>query len=197
MRDAPQLTSDAEPKVAALLAAAAVAMPDVPVVSVESSGVILIYGRDETAVDTGRLLEDHLDVTVLITPPAVITIPAATVFPVAKGKIRTARGHLGAFEINVDDFAEPAWSSPGTLMFGPSRNGAQSSCDIILDLSGGASLFAAADLRDGYLRADPGNRSAMLEAISQARDFTGIFDKPRYIAFEPSLCAHSRSRIVG
>jgi hypothetical protein len=50
MRYAPQLISDPEPKMAALQAAAAVPMPDVPVVSVESSGVILIYGRDETAI---------------------------------------------------------------------------------------------------------------------------------------------------
>jgi ferredoxin len=197
MRDAPQLISDAEPKMAALLAAAAIPMPDVPVVSVESSGVILIYGRDETAIEAGRLLEDRLDVTVLITPPTVVAVPTATAFPVAKGKIRTARGHLGAFEVTVDDFAEPVSSSPDTLAFGPSHNGAQSRCDIILDLSGGSSLFAAADLRDGYLRVDPGNRSAMLEAVSKARDLTGTFEKPRYIAFEPSLCAHSRSRVVG
>ncbi|MCA6109386.1 4Fe-4S binding protein [Bradyrhizobium cenepequi] len=197
MRDTPQLISDAEPKMAALQAAAAVPMPDLPVISVESSGVILVYGRNEAAIDAGRLLEDRLDVTVLITPPTVIAVPAATAFPVAKGKIGTARGHLGAFEVTVDDFEELVSSSPGTLMFGPSRNGAQSRCDIILDLSGGSSLFAAADLRDGYLRVDPGNRSAMLEAVSKARDLTGTFEKPRYIAFEPSLCAHSRSRIVG
>jgi ferredoxin len=199
MRDASDdiLISDGEPKLRALLAAAAVPMPDVPVVSVESAGVILIYGRDETAVEAGRLLEDYLDITVLIKSPAVIAVAAEAAFPVAKGTIGTARGHLGAFEITVDDFAEAMPSAPGTLTFGPSRNGAQSRCDIILDLSGGSSLFTGADLRDGYLRVDPGNRSAMLEAVRQARDLTGTFEKPRYIAFEPSLCAHSRSRIVG
>jgi hypothetical protein len=31
--------------------------------------VILIYGRDEQAIEAGNLLKDHLDVTVLITPP--------------------------------------------------------------------------------------------------------------------------------
>ena len=33
-----------------------------------SEGVILIYGRDERAIEAARLLKDHLDVTVLITP---------------------------------------------------------------------------------------------------------------------------------
>ena len=37
----------------------------------------------------------------------------------------------------------------------------------------------------------------MLEAVLKARDLTGRFEKPRYIAFDASLCAHSRSNIVG
>ena len=146
--------ADAGPKMAALLAAAAEPMPPVPIVSLESEGVILIYGRDERAVEAGNLLKDHLDVTVLIKPPAAIAPPRSTEFPVAKGTIRAAKGHLGAFEITVDDFAQPAPSSRSKLVFGPSRNGAQSQCDVILDLSGGTALFPAADLRDGYLRAD-------------------------------------------
>jgi ferredoxin len=72
-----------------------------------------------------------------------------------------------------------------------------SRCDIILDLSGGPPLFPAADLRDGYVRADPGDRAAVLAAVLRARDLVGDFDKPRYITFSADLCAHSRSRIVG
>ena len=67
----------------------------------------------------------------------------------------------------------------------------------MLDLSGGAPLFSAHDLRDGYLRADPGDPAAVLRAVIKARDLVGTFDKPRYIAFSEDLCAHSRSRIVG
>jgi ferredoxin len=194
-RDVP--TGDAGPRTAALLAADAVLMPDVAFVGAESSGVVLVYGRDETAIEAGRLLEEHLDVTVLIVPPATTTAPDATDFPVVRGRISIATGHLGAFDIAVDEFAKPVPSSHQTLMFGPSRNAARSRCDIILDLSGGSPLFTAADLRDGYLRADPGNRSAVLEAVFKARDLTGSFEKPRYVAFDPSLCAHSRSGIVG
>jgi ferredoxin len=83
------------------------------------------------------------------------------------------------------------------LSFGPSRDGAVSRCDIVLDLSGGVALFPAADLRDGYLRADPGNPTAVLSAVLKARDLTGTFDKPRYITFTEHLCAHSRSTVVG
>ncbi len=83
------------------------------------------------------------------------------------------------------------------LEFGVSRDGAKSHCDILLDLSGGAPLFPASDLRDGYLRADPGDPSAVLRAVLKARDLVGTFDKPRYITFTAELCAHSRSKIVG
>jgi ferredoxin len=187
----------ATPKIAALLAAAAEPVPDVPFVSLQSEGVILVYGRDEQAVETARLLKDHLDVTVLITPPAAITPPRATDFPVVKGRIQTAKGFLGAFQIVVDDYAVPEPSSRGAMRFSPGRNGAKSQCDILLDISGGAPLFPAPDLREGYLRADPGDPAAVLRAVLKARDLVGTFDKPRYITFTEDLCAHSRSKIVG
>ena len=84
---------------AALLAAAAEPAPDFPLVTLSSEGVILIYGRDESAIEAGKLLADHLDVTVMITRPAQIMPPAATSFPIVKGTIRNARGHFGAFEL--------------------------------------------------------------------------------------------------
>ncbi len=91
----------------------------------------------------------------------------------------------------------PLPSSRGALSFGPARNGAVSRCDLVLDLSGGAPLFPAHDLRDGYLRADPADPAAVLTAVLKARDLVGGFDKPRYITFTEDLCAHSRSKIVG
>jgi ferredoxin len=187
----------AGPKMAALLAAAAVAAPDAPFVTFKSEGVLLIYGRDDRAVEAANLLKEHLDITVLIKPPAVVVPPRVWEFPVAQGTIRSAKGHLGSFEMTVDDFAQAAPSSRSTLSFGPSRHGALSRCDVLLDLSGGASLFPAADLRDGYLRADPGDPTALMSAVLKARDLVGTFEKPRYIEFSEDLCAHSRSQIVG
>jgi ferredoxin len=188
---------NAGPKMAALLAAAAEPAPEFPFVSLSSEGVILIYGRDERAIEAANLLKDHLDVTVLITRPADLPPPRVTDFPVVKGTIRSAKGYLGAFELVVDDYAAPAPSSRGALGFGTARDGATSRCDIVLDLSGGTPLFPAADLRDGYLRVDPGDPAAILRAAMRARDLVGTFDKPRYITFTEDLCAHSRSKIIG
>jgi len=187
----------AGPKMAALLAVAAEPPPDIPFVSLNSEGVALIYGRDERAIEAGKLLADHLDVTVLITRSKDLTPPRVSAFPVVQGTIKSAKGYLGAFEVMVDDYAVPAPSSRGALSFGVPRDGAVSRCDLIIDLSGGSPLFSAPDLRDGYLRADPNDSAAVLRAVLKARDLTGTFDKPRYITFTEDLCAHSRSRIVG
>lgn len=185
------------PKIAALLAAAAEPMPPVLLVSVESQGVVLIYGRDEQAIEAGQLLRERLDVTVILTKARDIPPPRGMDFPVAQGTICSAKGHLGAFELTLDDYAQPLPSSRGVMKFGPSRNGASSRCDIILDLSGETPLFSAPDLRDGYVRADPGNPNAVLRAVIKAGDLIGTFDKPRYITFDDHLCAHARARIVG
>jgi ferredoxin len=189
--------AQAGPKMAALLAAAGEPTPEVPLVNMSSEGVILIYGRDETAIEAGKLLADHLDVTVMIAGPAQITPPAVTSFPIVKGTIRNAKGHFGAFELAIDDYAAPRPSSRDALIFEAPRNGATSRCDLVVDLSGGLPLFAAHDLRDGYLRADPRDPSAMLRAVLKARDLVGSFDKPKYINFTADLCAHSRSNITG
>ncbi len=187
----------AGPKMAALLAAAAEPAPELSFVNLTSDGVILIYGRDEQAIEAGNLLKDHLDVTVLIRPPAHVPPPRVTDFPVVRGAIRSAKGYLGAFELTVDGYAQPTPSSRGALSFPTTRDGAVSRCDLVLDISGSAPLFTASDLRDGYLRADPGDPAAVLKAVLKARDLVGSFDKPRYVAYSADLCAHSRSKIVG
>lgn len=189
--------TNAGPKMAALIATAVEPILDIPYVRLESAGVVLVYGRDECAIESASLLKDHLDVTVMITRPEKLLPPRVIEFPIVKGTIRSAKGYLGAFEISVDDYAVPSPSSRDALAFGTASNGAVSRCDILLDLSGGTALFPAADLRDGYVRADPGDPAAVLKAVLRARDLVGGFDKPRYIAFSEDLCAHSRSGIVG
>ncbi|WP_249148323.1 4Fe-4S binding protein [Bradyrhizobium sp. AUGA SZCCT0177] len=187
----------AGPKAAALIAAAQEDMPPISLVTMESSGVALIYGSDELAIDAAQRLADRLDITVLLSKPGDVMPRRSNEFPVLKGTIRNARGHLGAFELAVDDYALPLPSSRAKLVFGPARNGATSTCDLILDLSGAPPLFPAHELRPGYLRADPRDRGAVERAIADAGNLVGTFDKPRFIQFEEALCAHSRSGITG
>jgi ferredoxin len=171
--------------------------PEIPLVRLESGGVVLIYGRDERAIEAANLIKAHLDITVLLKPAAEVAPPRSADFPIAQGAIRAAQGYLGAFEITVDEFAESVPAARGNLLFGRARDGAVSRCDIFIDLSGGVPFFPGTDLRDGYLRADPDHPAAVLTVLLKARDLVGTFDKPRYIALEEHLCAHSRSRITG
>src|SRR5260370_2586078 len=127
----------------------------------------------------------------MITPPAEVAPPRVTDFPVVKGSIRSAKGYLGAFELTVDGYALPVPSSRGALNFAVARDGAVSRCDLVLDISGGEPLFTASDLRDGYLRADPGDPTAVVNAVLKARDLVGRFDKPPSIPFTHHLSAHS------
>src|SRR3546814_2840472 len=70
-------------------------------------------------------------------------------------------GHLGGFGITVNDYAPALPSGRSVLGFDAARNNAFSECDLILDLSGGQPLFAAAEKRDGYFRPDPGDPAAV------------------------------------
>ncbi len=185
------------PKMAALLAAAAVEMPETQLVTLESRGVALIYGCDETAIAVADRLAERLDVTVVLTRPGVVTPPSVDLYPVLAGTIRGAVGHLGAFVLTVDKMAAASPASRAALRFGPTRDGAVSQCDIVLDLSGGAPLFPAHDLRSGYLRADPARPETVERMVHDAAGLVGVFDKPAYIRFEAGLCAHSRSRKTG
>ena len=145
----------AGPKMAALLAAAAVPLPATPLVPLRSEGVTLVLGRDGAALAAAERLADRLDLTVLLTGTEPVQPARAAAFPVLRGRARTATGWLGAFEVVVDGYAAPSPSSRAEYRWGPARDGARSRCDIILDLTGGAPLFPAHEVRQGYFRAEP------------------------------------------
>ncbi|MBR0660253.1 4Fe-4S dicluster domain-containing protein [Neoroseomonas oryzicola] len=184
-------------KMAALIAAAAEPMPATPLVPLESNGVTLVLGRDALALEAASRLQDRLDLTVLLTGAEEVTPPRAVPFPVMKGRARAATGWLGAFEVTVDGAAMPRPSSRARFDWGPGKDGAVSRADIVLDLTGNAPLFPTHEVRQGYLRADPADAAAVEHAIAQAGDLVGTFDKPRFITFEGSLCAHARNKRNG
>jgi ferredoxin len=192
--DAPAAT----PKIAALLAEAALDLPPTPGVGFASEGTCLIYGRDQAALDAAQQLKTRLDVTVLLMPEAEAVMPPQSMdVPIFQGRVSSAKGHLGAFAINVDAYAPARPSSRLELAFEAPRDNAFSECDLILDLTGGAPLFTGHDRRDGYLRPDPGNPAAVQKAIFDLADMVGEFEKPRYVKYDGSICAHGRNRKTG
>lgn len=187
----------AGPKMAALIAMAGVEPAGFDVVSMESGGVALVLGAGPEALEAAETLAEALDITLLLSPGAQVSPPRRTTFPTLQGRIRKAQGYLGAFALTVDAFAAPAPSSRGALRFEDPRDGAVSHCDLVVDLTGNAPLFPAADLRPGYLRADPRDPVAVARIVGQAAQMAGTFDKPRYIDFSADLCAHSRNQVTG
>jgi ferredoxin len=187
----------AGPKMAALIAAAAEPMPEIPLVSLESAGITLVLGRDEVALTAATRLQEKLDITVLLSGEMPVAPPRQAGFPVMRGRARAASGYLGAFEITVDGAAAPSPSSRASYAWGKGKDGAISRADIILDLTGAAPLFPAHEVRQGYLRADPTDAAALERAIVAAGELVGSFDKPRFVGFDGKLCAHARNKREG
>lgn len=90
--------NSALPKMAALLAAAALPDPEpVPVVDYQSAGHVLIIGPAERALPWARRLASQLDVSVLLTAGKQTALPTERTFPVFSGEQITLSGWLGAF----------------------------------------------------------------------------------------------------
>jgi ferredoxin len=136
-------------------------------------------------------LKDILGVTVLLTDDA--EPPTGRDFDVIRGRIRSASGALGGFELAIDGLSRVIPGGRGAFSMTGPRDGARSECDVILDLSGGPALFPAPEKREGYLRADPGSVQAVAAAVLSASHLVGTFEKPIYVRLVAHLCAHSRA----
>ncbi len=90
----------AGPKIAALIAAAALPEPEpVPEVEYKSGGQLLVIGPADAALDWAEQLAGALEVSVLITGKGPREQPLERRFPVWSGRITALAGWLGAFEV--------------------------------------------------------------------------------------------------
>ncbi|MBF0372632.1 MAG: 4Fe-4S ferredoxin, partial [Alphaproteobacteria bacterium] len=94
--------ASAGPKTAALLAEAAVTIPAVTAVTLDSLGEVLVLGHDEAAIAAARQLAPRQPVQVLLIGGEPVDLGSLDDVPVARGTIRTASGRLGAFVVTVD-----------------------------------------------------------------------------------------------
>ncbi len=185
---------DLLPKMSALVAEAALDTSAAKTVDVVSEGLCLIVGPGDVALAAAKRLQDSLAVTVLLTGDD--EPPMSRDFDVVRGQLRQASGALGQFQVTIDALQQLdttgrswSWTAP--------RDGGRSECDIILDLTGGTPLFPAHEKREGYLRADPKGVQAVADAVLEASQLVGTFEKPLYVRSEPLLCAHSRASQTG
>ena len=197
IRDRAGWTADrtATAKQSALLAEAALPVQATPSKDVVSEGTCLVLGAADTTLAAEALAPTLAVTCLVIGDPGDITPTAA--YDVALGQLKTAAGSLGRFEITVDQYRPLKPGGRGAGHFGDPVDGAKSVCDIIVDLRGEGPLFAADHKRDGYVRADPRDPLAVQAALAEARDLQGVFEKPLYVRFDESLCAHSRASRPG
>jgi ferredoxin len=90
----------AGPKIAALLAAAALPEPEpVPEVEYKSGGQLLIVGPADAALDWAARLAGTLEVNVLVTGKGPGELPGERSYPVWSGRVTSISGWLGSFEV--------------------------------------------------------------------------------------------------
>ncbi len=192
--------ADAAPKMAALLADAAVTIPPTPAMDLTSDGACLIYGPAAVVLEAAALVAGRLSVTVMATDGEALAEqlpPATRDVGLTAGRIASAKGVLGDFELRVSAYRDARPDGRAALRLEAPRDGVTARCDLIVDLSGGAPLFSAHEKRDGYLRADPTDPTAVARILLQATALVGTFEKPFYVAYDPVLCARSRASKKG
>lgn len=176
---AQQFAHDSPPVLKALAALDDLHAPEpVPAVSMVAEGRLLIIGDAEVAVGWAERLAGQRTVTVLARE-ADAELPDDADFALEAGCAPQLSGHLGAFEAR--------WETGGKVM--------QITGDVVLDLSATA-LLNRIELPPGYVAPgrDPLDQAL---AVIDLLGFDGEFEKPRYVAVNERLCAHSRSQKAG
>ncbi len=185
------------PKIAALLKEAAYDVKPAGITAIKSDGICLVYGSGQDAIDVAHRLSARLSVTLLLKNSDDIVPPAVSGFPIYRGEIVAAQGHFGEFEITVNKYAATVPSSRDSLEFQMERDGVVSNCSLIFDMTGEAPMLPSPERRDGYFHVDPALPGAVAQAMFDISDLVGEFEKPIYVTYDDSICAHSRSNQVG
>ena len=192
------------PKMAALMRQAGDSKRPGRSLSLTSHGRCLIYanagkpnGGATAALELASRLNGTLGVTVMIANVNENLDVTTNVGLVTTGEIRSLSGHFTNFDLVIDKFAQAAPQSRGSFLFDKLQDGVETSCDIIIDLTGDTPLFTGWEKRDGYLRATADDSITIAKIEREAVQLIGEFEKPIYVNFDDTICAHSRNKING
>ena len=64
-------------------------------------------------------------------------------------------------------------------------------------MTGDEPILSSPERRDGYFHVDPARPGAVAKAMFDISDLVGEFEKPIYVTYDKTICAHSRSGKTG
>ena len=182
----PATTTDGAARARALREARNADSAPTGLVTYASSGRLALIGSMVEATSAAGRLGDGLE-AVILAPPGDQPADAGAA-RVIHAVVTAVEGHLGAFTLHAEGDGAPIVVAPSPLTGGKPF-------DIVIDLRPEPAL-AHEILPPGYF-APRGDDAALADAIEQAADLVGEFEKPRYFRYDPDICAHGASGIRG
>jgi len=173
---------------ATALAAYAAPQPLTEWVEYQSRGRLLIIGPADISWAMAKTLAAELDCVVLATRRPAETPESAPPAPTAYGTVAKLGGHLGAFALTLQ--GEAGATADSEAVFGPQH----AAHDLVLDLQAAPAIKSEV-APPGYFHAyDHVDRE---QALPQLVDLVGEFEKPRYLDYDPDICAHGERGLEG
>ena len=182
----PAATGDGKARIRALAEARSATAVPTGLVTYASFGRLAVIGTIAESSPVAERAGDALETVIVASPGDVGDVPGGV--RILRGAITAVDGHLGAFTLH-------AGSDDGPIVVAPSPLTGGRPFDIVIDLRAEPAL-AHEILPPGYF-APRGDEAALAGAIEQAADLVGEFEKPRYFAYDPNICAHGASGIRG
>ena len=194
----PASTVDGAARARALGEARSTAIAPTGLVTYASSGRLALIGpMAEAAAAAGRI-GGGLEVVIVAPPGEAAAADRGAAAGVIHAAITAVEGHLGEFTLLARGALAGGALAEGEgapVVVAPSPLTGGKPFDIVIDLRPEPALVHEV-LPPGYF-APRNGEAALAEAIEQAEDLVGEFEKPRYFNYDPDICAHGASGIRG
>ena len=182
----PARTVDGAARARALSEAGNAAIAPTGLVSYVSSGRLALIGSMAESSPVAERIGGALE-AVIVAPPGDESGDPGTA-RVIHATITEVEGHLGAFTLLAE-------GDGAQIVVAPSPLTGDKPFDVVIDLRREPALSYEI-LPTGYF-APRGDQAALAEAVEQAAELVGEFEKPRYFGYDPDICAHGASGIRG
>ena len=157
-------------------------------VEYKSLGRLLIIGSADDALPLAEVLKDHLDCSLLATSPPSEPPETAPAVRYLDGRPRDLIGYLGAFKLNVE-------VDRGRVLEAAAAFATESGIfDLVLDLDGSGGMRMDEPPPGYFLAVTEAGRQQALEELPE---MVGEFQKPRFFAYDPEICAHGARGMAG